>query len=868
MSSSVDRDPAAEPTDLAARESFEAFAEELFADATLLAMRVCDAPMAALTLVRKGHHWFKSRGGVGLAETPEAIALCARAMEEPESLILPDVRADRGARAPGLARSGIRFFAGIPLRGEDGGSLGALAVLDHEPRALEPDRVSALHAVGRQIQKWLALRLRGEGLDETLGSLGREARRLKKAHEWNAAVFDSAAPGIVVFDRAQRVVGWNRSLEGLTGVPAADARGRPAAASLPHLAEPGAGEWIERVLAGDSVTVPDFLSAPGGAGGPVWVSAQYSALRDASGAVAGVVGVLQNVASRRRAEAASREAQGAFRPIVEHLPVGLYVIADERFRYVNARLAALLGYSEAELLVMDSVLQIVAPDDRDAARELLRRRLAGEAPAGRELVRAVRRDGKPIEIEDYGALVEIDGEPALVGAMLDVTDRRRNEARIAERAYLDPLTRLPNRARLLERLERELAQSRRHGRRLAVVYLDVDRFKLINDTRGHAAGDRLLQALALRLQRRLRQTDLVARVGGDEFVILMPDAKPPAEMSLVAHKLLLDIARPFELPDDQNLAVTASVGIATFPEDGEDAEALLHNADTAMYRAKELGRNNFQLCTPELTSRAMERLALQSGLRAALDRREFILNYQPMVSLATGRVVALEALVRWERPDKGLVMPSVFIPTAEETGLIVPLGEWVLREACRQLAIWRKKGFPDLRVAVNVSARQFREENLLPAVGEALQQAELDPRQLEVEITESIAMESAEIVVGNLRMLRGMGVGIAIDDFGMGYSSMSYLKRYPVTALKIDRSFVTDLPRSAADAGIVRAIVEMAHGTKLEVVAEGVETHDQFRCLQQFGCDLMQGNWVAPPLTAGGVDHLLEEELQLWSSGG
>ena len=863
MSSSVDRDPAAEPADLASRETFEMFVEGLFADATLLAMRVADAPMAALSLVRKGHHWFKSRGGIGLAETPDAIALCARAMEADDVLVLREP--GEGGTDGSRAAASIRFFAGVPLRDDDGTALGAIAVLDHRERALDADRVAALRAIGRQIQKGLALRLRGEDLDETVGSLGREARRLKRAHDWTVAVLDGAASGVVVFDRAHRVLSWNRALETLTGISAADARGRPVSASLPHLAEAGAADALERAVAGEIVTFPDFLCATGAAG-PAWVSAQYAALREPGGAVGGVVGVLQNVTARRRAESASRAAEGAFRPIVDHVPLGLYVIADERFRYVNARLAAVFGYTDAELLGLDSVLQVVAPDDRDAFRDGLRRRLEGETPAGREIFRAVRRDGRPIEVEDHGSLVEIDGEPALVGAMMDVTDRRRNEARIAERAYLDPLTRLPNRSRLLERLERELAQSRRHGRRLAVVYLDVDRFKLINDTRGHAAGDRLLQALALRLQRRLRQTDLVARVGGDEFVILMPDAKPPAEMSLVAHKLLLDVARPFELPDDQNLAVTASVGIATFPEDGEDGESLLHNADTAMYRAKELGRNNFQLCTPELTSRAMERLALQSGLRAALDRGEFVLNYQPMVSLATGRVVALEALVRWERPDKTIVMPGVFIPTAEETGLIVPLGEWVLREACRQLARWRRMGFPDLRVAVNMSARQFREENLLPAIGDALQQADLDPRQLEIEITESIAMESAEIVVGNLRMLRGIGVGIAIDDFGMGYSSMSYLKRYPVTALKIDRSFVTDLPRSAADAGIIRAIVEMAHGTKLGVVAEGVETHDQFRCLQQFGCDLMQGNWVAPPLTAGGIDHLLEEERQLWNA--
>ncbi|MGH9367935.1 MAG: putative bifunctional diguanylate cyclase/phosphodiesterase, partial [Thermoanaerobaculia bacterium] len=482
----------------------------------------------------------------------------------------------------------------------------------------------------------------------------------------------------------------------------------------------------------------------------------------------------------------------------------------------------------------------------------------------RHSFRAFRKDGDAIEVELSGSAAEVEGRPALVGTVADVTDRKRSEARIAERVYHDPLTKLPNRVLLLERLELALAQARRHSRRLAIVYLDLDRFKLVNDTRGHSTGDALLQSLALRLKRRLRQVDTLARVGGDEFVILMPDARPTPEMTAVAEKLLETVSRPFQL-GGQTLRITGSLGIASFPEDGESAETLLRNADAAMYRAKELGRNNFQLCTPELTSRAVERLALQSGLRQALDRNEFALHYQPIVSLVTGRIVGLEALVRWEHPEQGLVMPGDFVGAAEESGLIVSLGEWVLRTGCRELKRWHRAGLPELRLAVNFSARQFREDSLVHMVGQALAEVDLEPQHLEVEITESIAMESAEIVVGNIRLLRGMGVGIAIDDFGTGYSSLNYLKRYPVTALKIDRSFVTDLPSSAADAGIVRAIVELAHGTKLNVIAEGVEKKDQFLWLQQYGCDEMQGNWVSPPLTAGGIDHLLEEELRLWA---
>jgi EAL domain-containing protein (putative c-di-GMP-specific phosphodiesterase class I) len=360
--------------------------------------------------------------------------------------------------------------------------------------------------------------------------------------------------------------------------------------------------------------------------------------------------------------------------------------------------------------------------------------------------------------------------------------------------------------------------------------------------------------------------DTIARIGGDEFLILVPDFKQAGDMSRLALKLVTLMARPVEL-EDRTLQITASVGVATFPDDGQSADELLRNADTAMYRAKDSGGNSFELCTPELTAAAVERLELQNGLRLALDRNEFLVHYQPLVSLGTGRIVGLEALVRWQHPQKGFLPPVTFIPMAEETGLIVPLGEWVLKAATSQLKTWLGTGL-GLRIAVNFSAKQFRERTLIHTVESALTNAGLEPNNLEVEITESIAMESAEIVVANLNLLRTMGVHIAIDDFGTGYSSMSYLKSFPITSLKIDRSFVTDLATSRADAGIVRAIVEMAHGSSLSVIAEGVETQEQFHYLQRYGCDEMQGYWVSRPLPADGIDRKLAEEVALWSQTG
>jgi diguanylate cyclase (GGDEF)-like protein/PAS domain S-box-containing protein len=557
-------------------------------------------------------------------------------------------------------------------------------------------------------------------------------------------------------------------------------------------------------------------------------------------------------------------AEPEFRALVERSPVGTYVIHGERYRYANPKLGEILGYEPGELAGAE-VAPLVVEADRAGVLSRIRGIAMGAAPAT-YAYRVIRKDGQIVDVEVHESGSELDGHAALIGTMLDITERKRTEAQAAERAFVDPLTRLPNRVRFLERLETELAQSRRYGRRLAVVHIDVDGFKFVNDNWGHGVGDRLLQSLALRLTRGVREVDTIARIGGDEFLILVPDFKQSGDMSRLAQKLVTLMSRPVEL-DDRTLQVTASVGVATFPDDGQNADELLRNADTAMYRAKDSGGNSFELCTPELTAAAVERLELQNGLRLALDRNEFLVHYQPLVSLGTGRIVGLEALVRWQHPQKGFLPPVTFIPMAEETGLIVPIGEWVLKAATSQLKTWLGTGL-GLRIAVNFSAKQFRERTLIHTVESALTSAGLEPSNLEVEITESIAMESAEIVVANLNLLRTMGVHIAIDDFGTGYSSMSYLKSFPITSLKIDRSFVTDLASSRADAGIVRAIVEMAHGSSLSVTAEGVETQEQFQYLQRYGCDEMQGYWVSRPLPAEAIDRKLAEELALWSQTG
>ena len=551
-----------------------------------------------------------------------------------------------------------------------------------------------------------------------------------------------------------------------------------------------------------------------------------------------------------------------FRPFVEKAVVGLCLIQDGRFRYVNPKVAAILGYSTEELLALESVLDLVAEENPPGTRDSLRKRFE-EAPTGPFTFTAVRGTGERIDVEAHATATELEGRPAVLGTLFDITERKRAEERIAWQALRDPLTHLSNRAQFMERLRQELAEARRQHRRFAIVYVDLDRFRFINDTWGRNVADTLLQSLGLRLRRCVREVDTVARIAGDEFVILMLDIRQTENLSIIAQKVLAAVARPVQI-DGRTLEVTASIGIACYPEDGDDPEVLLRNADNAMYRAKELGLNGFQLCTADLTSRAVARISLERGLRTAVDRNELVIHYQPIVSLVTGRITGLEALVRWQRPDEGLIFPADFIPIAEQTGLILPIGDHVLRAACRELKKWHRMGLPDLRIAVNVSARQFRDASLLPSIDRALLESDLTAEHLEIEITESIAMESADIVVGNLEALRGRGIRIAIDDFGTGYSSLNYLKRYPVNSLKIDRSFVTDVATNPADAGIVRAVIEMAHGLNLNALGEGVETRDQFMHLQRYGCDEMQGFWVSPPLPAEDINGLLARELEMW----
>ena len=462
----------------------------------------------------------------------------------------------------------------------------------------------------------------------------------------------------------------------------------------------------------------------------------------------------------------------------------------------------------------------------------------------------------------FEARLVATGADEVLGLVRDISERKRTEEQIRRLAYCDSLTGIPNRQAFLETLERELLRSKEHDKKFAVLFMDLDAFKRINDTLGHDVGDHLLKVVSERLRETIRPSDLVlraehefeasfggsnlARLGGDEFTILIPDLERVEDALNVAHRVKEAMRRPFMI-EAHEIFVTASIGISLYPEDGEDCNSLLKYADTAMYHAKNCGKNNAKLYSSSLTMEIMSHVKMEVGLRKALQNNELYLLYQPQIDVPSTQIVGVEALIRWRHPERGIISPTEFIPLAEETGLIVPIGEWVLRTACNQAKAWQNDGGRAIRMAVNLSAKQFKDENLMQIVLSALADTGLDARLLELELTEGTLMDDARATMVTLEQLRGIGVYLSIDDFGTGYSSMNYLKRFDVRALKIDKSFIAGLPQDTENAAITRAIIAMAHGLKMVVVAEGVETDEQLVMLEEYGCDMAQGYFLGHP---------------------
>ncbi|THF56570.1 EAL domain-containing protein [Pseudothauera rhizosphaerae] len=527
------------------------------------------------------------------------------------------------------------------------------------------------------------------------------------------------------------------------------------------------------------------------------------------------------------------------------------LVTDENARIVsvNPAFTRLTGYMPGEVLGRNPSLLNSGRQDK-AFYQGMWERLSAEGQWQGEIWNRRKSGELYPELLTITAIRDRDGRLTNYAAVFsDISQLKENEAHIRHLAYFDPLTGLPNRRLLEDRLQVALAHAHRNRNRTGLLFIDLDRFKRINDSLGHEVGDHLLVEIARRLCSCLREDDTVARMGGDEFVAVLSDIADPDDAAHTATRIIEALRRPVQIGEHE-LTVTTSVGISIFPDDGREATTLIKNADTAMYRAKAEGRNAFQLYQPAMNARSLEHLALESALHRALERDELVLHFQPLVEIAGGRTVAAEALLRWRHPELGLVSPADFIPLAEETGLIVPIGEWVLRTACLQHRRWRELGHANLRMLVNISARQFRDDNLADLVARVVHETAMPAGLLTLELTESMLMENSSRGIDVLERLRRLGVRLALDDFGTGYSSLAYLKRFPIDELKIDRLFIRDIERNPEDAAIADAIVKLAHSLGLRVVAEGVESAAQLDILARHGCDLAQGYHFCRPVEA------------------
>ena len=677
---------------------------------------------------------------------------------------------------------------------------------------------------------------------------------LRKSESRLKQLIASTLDAVFTVDRGGIVIEWNPQAVATFGLRANEVVGRP----LP----PDLRELFDSALASTTRRLETTGRRANGEEFPVEVTVDRVGRGDDQTFTA----FLRDISERKRSQVELENREQRFRALVEKSWSGVALLsADLAFCYAGASTERLLGYTEDDL-AGTSFLGYVHPREREILREVLSALAAGSSNESHAELRFRHRSGIWIWLEAFAQ--NMLHEPS-VGAIVlnyrDVTQRKATEKQLEYQAYYDALTGLPNRLLFRDRVVNAIAQAQRNRRGVAVMYLDLDHFKLVNDGLGHSLGDALLSEVAARLQSCVRASDTISRLGGDEFTILLIDTSSSEAIAGVARKILQSFAHPFRV-EGHELFVTASIGISIFPGDGEEVETLLKCADSAMYRAKELGRNQAQMFTASMNERYGRRLALEQSLHHALERDELVVHYQPIFDRNRKKIVALEALVRWDHPERGLVQPTEFIALAEETGLIVPIGEWVLRRVCHDSRAWRMAGLPPMRVGVNIAAPQFQQLSFALVVGSILREYGCDPELLELEITETVAVQNIETTTTAMRELKELGIRIAIDDFGTGQSSLVYLKRFPIDTVKIDRAFVRDVTTDESAAAIVSYVINLAHTLRLSVVAEGVETEEQWSFLKLKGCDQMQGFLFSQPLPADEAEEFMRTELTKFSS--
>jgi diguanylate cyclase (GGDEF)-like protein/PAS domain S-box-containing protein len=571
---------------------------------------------------------------------------------------------------------------------------------------------------------------------------------------------------------------------------------------------------------------------------------------------------LQDITESKKADQALRESETKFRTIFESALDSIFLMDQDIFIDCNQKTLEMYGCTREQIIGQTTYrfFPEVQPDGSNSlekAQEIVNAALRGQ-PQFFEW-KHCRYDGTPFDAEVSLNVFSVAGKNYIQGLVHDITERKNAEDRIQYLATHDSLTGLPNRLMFSQLLNHSIQSARRHKRQFAVFFIDLDRFKIVNDTKGHEAGDRLLQEIAQRYKQALRAADVVGRLGGDEFIILIEDVHELSQVEIVARRILFDTVKPMVLLGEE-CHVTASIGISIFPKDGEDEQTLMKNADTAMYFAKEEGKNNYQFYSKNIQSQSNERLSIEMNLRYALERNELSLHYLAKVNFKTNEITGVEALLRWQNPALGSVTPTQFIPVAEETGLIIPIGKWVMKTACAQNVAWQQQGLPPVSMAINLSLRQLTDANLIEDIRTVLKETGMTPNMLELEITESMMMYNTERMISILTKIKSMGVRLAIDDFGANFSSLTQIKNFPIDTLKIDRSFIRNIPKEAADKTITKAIIDIGKTLSLTVVAEGVETAEQMNYLKEHSCDEMQGYYFSKPIVPEQFADLLRKQ--------
>jgi diguanylate cyclase (GGDEF)-like protein/PAS domain S-box-containing protein len=688
----------------------------------------------------------------------------------------------------------------------------------------------------------------------------RAAQALRESENVARTVIKSVNEGIMVFDRDLRYKEWNSAMESMTGLPADQIVGASALDLFPQFMIPGIDRLLLRALRGERVTSPDTPYRVPQSAKEGWLVATFSPHTSVDGRTIGVVGIVRDISARKLAEQDLRASEERYALAARAASDGLW---DWDLRsqdiYYSPRWKSMLGYEDGQIgRSTQEWFSRVHPEDLPAFNAEIGKHIQGETDHFESEHRMLHRDGTYRWMLTRGLAMRDEGDQAyrMAGSQTDITERRTAAEQLLHDAFHDGLTGLPNRALFTDRLDRALERAkRREDYLLAVLFLDLDRFKVVNDSLGHLVGDQLLVGVGQRLAGCLRQIDTVARLGGDEFVVLLEDITGVEDATRAARRIQEAVSLSFNL-DGNELFTTVSIGIAVSSTGYDQAEDILRDADIAMYRAKTLGKARYELFDKSMYGRAVELLQLETDLRRAVERHEFRLFYQPIVLLGSGQVVGFEALIRWLHPQRGLILPAAFLPLAEETGLSIPMGQWVLRSACRQLRRWKDQLPPGqpMGVSINLSSKQLLQPGLTRIVHELLEEFHIPPPDLHLEITEGVIMAEPDAVVSKLAGLRSLGVNLPIDDFGTGYSSLAYLHRFPISVLKIDRSFVN---RVAENEVIVRTIVSLAHNLGMEVIAEGVETREQAERLLELGCEYGQGYLYSEPVEPEAATALL-----------